>query len=725
MWSIKDINDNNKAFTLLETAVVIAVLGMILAAVLMPYNLWRKNQAIKTTEMNISTATAAITNFLVQRGRYPCPARIDASRGDADYGLEGICDDSDPNYPTITNPGGPTVAGTFADGYYYERGRRVVDMDPAPGPPVNAIPVVRRGALPFRTLGLSEDQSEDGYGMRLQYTINENLATTNKYVQESGAIRVTDVSGNSLVNPSDSAHYVIFSTGEDKAGGYSRDGILVGACDVTHKDGENCNTLSGGGASFADYIHATYSKTDGANHYDDSLKFYSSVETPLWRVADPTGLHIRDLIGAETGGRIGIGISNPVATLDVAGEIRADNGNSMVSELCSSGGSDCIDVSKFGDPAGNADYQCGGDYAVGISGSKPGGGIDCKPAEIKCPAGRKMKGIKPDGTPDCGTFDGCVSRNIVLCGANIVTLPTTNRLKWADLSSVGGTSDGWTPTVGYSYKERWKCAYGSWRREATTGICSCTPSVTTRNVACNDRWNGNWAGTIEVRTEVVCPSGNVIETEGPNTCICVPTSQNGTSSCPSGAAWTGTKITRNDWTCSSATSGSWSGWYVVPPDNYCTCAEGTTETQYFACQSGYKPNPNGIEKSRTYDCATLSWSSWTPTGSNDCVCDTSTPPDERTVMCIPPLVGNIIQRADWDCSLNGGLGGYGPWYDYQNNCGAVIYKYVAKTTAKAGAGPLPTSLGQACAPSEVGTQKPCSYPRAGGGYDHYDVCQCE
>ncbi len=721
MWSlIKSYFANqkcNKAFTMLETAVVITVLGIILASVLMPYNLWKKKQEIKITAQNVSIATNAITNFLIQHGRYPCPASLTATRGDANYGLEGVCDGSDPNYPPVN------TAGSFDGDYYYEKSHRAsVDIDPRPGTPVLTSPVIiRRGALPFRTLGLAEDQSEDGYGMRLNYVVTENLTVTGTFVKESGGISLKDGSGNSLLATPNSAHYLVFSSGRDKAGAYSRDGILVRKCILGRKDTENCNSFidtSTPPQPFADYLYAVYSESGGPNHYDDFLKFYSSVETPLWRVVGNTALHISDLIGANSGGKIGIGVASPSTTLEVAGEMRASNGNSMVDNACDGNNTDCIDVGKFGSETGHPDYECSNstEYAFGISGAKAGGGIDCKSLEITCPAGDKMLGVNPDGSLRCSGFTGCYPESKTLCGNLSVPLPKTNDGDWANLSAMGGSADGWTPVAGISYQERWRCQSGYWQRKATSGICTCTPGSSISTVPCNSRRDGNWTGNITLKTEILCPSGNSNVTEESNNCVCAPTTVNGIQNCPPGPWSGGPNNTKNEWICDSSTSGHWGGVTIIPPDK-CVCTP-QTEFKDYGCPTGYKKNPTGRVYKRTYNCATRTWNE---TFYNDkCVCDSSTPPKEWKENCPPPLSGQRTMRRNWRCSPPG----YGPAYVYDDtNCGIASYKYVPKSPGTPASGSLPISAYSTC--NIPGKKVSCSDLNVNGGYWHYNICVCE
>ena len=115
-----------RGYTLIELSVVMAVTGILVASFLSAYNLYVQQQVRMKTELNVSMVTSALSNYLIQKGRYPCPARMDALRTDADYGMETECnpvmncDDvaktcvDNPNYPVYTYGTCPTSGGAAA-----------------------------------------------------------------------------------------------------------------------------------------------------------------------------------------------------------------------------------------------------------------------------------------------------------------------------------------------------------------------------------------------------------------------------------------------------------------------------------------------------------------------------------------------------------------------------------------------------------------------------------
>jgi len=123
--------------------------------------------------------------------------------------------------------------------------------------------MVRIGAVPVRTLNIPDDFSGDAWANRITYAVTESMATDGLYDRTQGAISVIDSAGNSVINPVDSAHYVLVSHGFDGAGAYVMEGVVGSACDAATLDGENCNQDS--------VFRRTMLMGTGvaASHYDD------------------------------------------------------------------------------------------------------------------------------------------------------------------------------------------------------------------------------------------------------------------------------------------------------------------------------------------------------------------------------------------------------------------------------------------------------------------------
>lgn len=644
-------------YTLIEMAVVISVVGLLAASFISAYHIYTKTKTQIKTENNASAAMKQLSSYLIQKGRYPCPARMDLPRTDPQYGMESECDPlvtvplnpGDPIYPAAWTAG---TCGTGVDsGLCFETGDAAnpVDMIPSTtnvSPLGFAVPRVRRGMLPFRAMGLPEDQAVDGFGSRFHYAVTENLAVATTFVRKSGGIIIVDgqtPTPNELTPVDNRAHYALFSSGADRGNAYSYFGKQLRPCPAGTVDEENCDTAAD---SLAKYVAADFAPADGAAHFDDYIKFYTSVEIPLWKVADTSGFHIRDLVDAEAGGKIGIGLMNPQSTVDVAGEVRANEGNVLAAEVCDLDGSKCIPVSDFGSESDK--FKCpAGTYGRAFGDQMNGKYIKCVAnIEPGCPTGKMMVGVLANGEPDCRAIVTCPEQGDTLCSSTAAVQSYTIP------SKVEGTL--WSsPVVGVSRQRNYECNNGSWQTTSTTGLCTCTAVDEYISTACN-AWQGygNWTGTITRHHTITCPDG-VEDNQYTGTCVCEPTSQTQTVSCPSGL--TGNRIRQRDWICTAPDSGYWTAWTIVQDNCGCNPA---TQTQSLSCGTGYT---GSIEQHRDRQCPAGTWGSWI-TDSNTCTCTGAT--QNRTIGCTSPLTGTIQQHRDFNCGTNS----WGSWITDADNC---------------------------------------------------------
>ena len=723
-------------YTLIEFAIVLSVTGVLIAAFATAYNIYLKSQQQLTTENNATAVMSAVSNYLIQNGAYPCPARSNAKRTDADYGIATQCDPTKnvdngvtPAYPlslsypcSATSPGAGSVgctvgahaAGTCENGLCWEISDRV---------PALTKPLVRRGMVPFRTLGLAEDYALDGYKSRFAYGVTEALAVPGTYSISNGGVDVVDQFGTSMIKPptgstGGSGHFVLFSSGLDRAGAYSREGVVMFPCPTVGLDAENCNTSLIN--SQAVYRLAPYSESHLGSgtvadwHFDDSVKYFSTVQTPLWKIADSTGYHIVDLVNAGTLGVVGIKQPNPATavgayslTADVSGVVHTPT-NIDTAQLCPPGSSsNCFPVAhNIACPPGQS--------ATAI----PGGvnnplGLSCTVTpQVVCPkignVQTLMVGVTASNTLICASNSNCPVTNGTLCNpvpGTPYTLP----------AAATGTTQ--TVSAGFSYQENWKCVGGNWQRQSTSGICNCTPgSAVTNTTTCVNQYGtgaGTWTGNFTTTTTTTCSPYNV-SSATVNNCICTPTTQNQSNACPVG--YTGGPVTQTrNWTC-AANVGTWGSWTTT--GGTCTCNSSATQTQTIGCPTGY--TGSGILQKSTFNCAASppAWGPWV-TQTNSCVCDSSTT-DYQTIGCTAPLVGTKNQSRNYNCVTDS----WGPWTTYQDNCGSptFIWQAVSNQTGPFGA-PLSITMGNTCATQ--GTTASCSAPAGGGQYWHYDTCQCE
>jgi len=720
---------SQKGYTLIEMAIVFSVLGIIMSSFIAAYGLYQKNQRTMTTFSNANRVVEALGHYLVRNGRYPCPARMDVARDHVDYGMETNCADTS------------IAPGSCSNGLCIESGERTVNANPNPDTPVNITPRVRRGAVPFRILGLPEGIAEDGNKVRMYYAVTENLTDTDTYRKDAGGISILNEGDVSLVTPASSAHFVVFSVGDDRRGGVTRYGqeYLPCAAPTAAADALNCHTSGTDPHDKARYRIVEHSTGTTALHYDDYIRYYASVETPLWRVTGATSADIVDLIDAGAGGRIGVGVGAPSAALHVVGSVRtASSDPLMLREICDQDGNSCFMVDAISGDDTNpptAALQCNNPLHPSYDASRPyvvgfsNGQAECGTGEeaMRCPSGSILQGVTAAGALNCVSVTGCPALAVNMCFLNGV---------WEQAfipSGISGQNYN-TGVFGASFQRNYRCVNGSWALQSSSGSCTCTEVVDQIiNVTCSSIYGGpssGWTGTGTRTFSRSCPSG--VETYGPidgSGCGCVsqvgapenrtcqqsPFSYPTGFSCPVGQSPQQVR----DWNCTGPQAGAYTAYSAVPGSDCCSCTAGVRSTQWVSCGTGFSGSK---EQERFTTCP--GFTAWADTGTNSCTCNSSLfelrnsgCPDAGGV----PQVGVLEERRNWNCA--GEPPAWGDWFVVNNNCGPVSYQWVPKT---AGHGPYGIALGYT-AGTPCGTmndQAACSYP-ATGGYTHYDSCRCE
>lgn len=361
-------------YTIMQTAAVVVLAGLLVAVAAPIYRNWQANALTERTASNLDVVMDAISAFRVQNGRYPCPAPVNVARTDPTYGTETDCADT-----------ASVAANSFSAtaGYYVESG---------------VTTRIRRGAVPFRDLNLPELLSEDGYHNRLQYAVTESQAVLATYTRTGGSVFVGDNGTPRVAVTSAPAQFVVFSSGQDKAGAYTHEGKLAIPCPTIGLDAFNCNFADNDG-----YRFGQAAKVAGAGHFDDMIRISSSAGEPLWIATGATGEDVRDT-GLASAMGIGGQPTSTVVRLDVADNMRAQA--SVRSEkICEKDGSACFGAEKIAEPLGVAEMKCpkpsdppGFIFAHKIA----NGEIECRPyAAYTCPANTVLVGMNGAGVPVC------------------------------------------------------------------------------------------------------------------------------------------------------------------------------------------------------------------------------------------------------------------------------------------------------------------------------------
>jgi hypothetical protein len=211
--TFRDLLAQKAGFSLIATALLIIVIGSALSLGAKFYDLWQNYKTETITTERIDDIQSSLETFLVENGRYPCPAALDAPLDSSGFGVETQCGDT-----------APVASGTY----------RALGRDNRK---------VRTGSVPVRTMGLPDEYIADGYSHRYIYSVTEIYADSGNPAPEGdkGAIYLRDPNGNKATSTDGNLAQMVYSMGWDKNGAYDVSGILQKPCDSSAAAGENCD----------------------------------------------------------------------------------------------------------------------------------------------------------------------------------------------------------------------------------------------------------------------------------------------------------------------------------------------------------------------------------------------------------------------------------------------------------------------------------------------------
>lgn len=262
----------SQGFSLVELSVVVAIMSVVAVLGLEGAANFVNRTSGALTKERLVVVDDAVDRFFKVYGRLPCPAVVTDVPTASTYGYEN-CTIS--VFPTTLPAGNYTVL--IGGG-------------------------LMKGAVPFRSLGISAPYALDGFGNKINYVVTKNLTSTGggtaagtNYRFASSGFGTQDQNGVAGIEirtgvleqpcggaappkcqvvaapPTDGAAYILYSNGADKRGAYSARGSLQlgstiqGSCTPSptasyspRVDSQNCTdrsaagqaalTVSGGGA---------------------------------------------------------------------------------------------------------------------------------------------------------------------------------------------------------------------------------------------------------------------------------------------------------------------------------------------------------------------------------------------------------------------------------------------------------------------------------------------
>ncbi|MCE7886834.1 MAG: hypothetical protein DYH13_04930 [Alphaproteobacteria bacterium PRO2] len=349
--------------TLIDVALLMIMLGLILVPLISQYNRWKMDNERGLTNQRYAAIDKAISDFYFENDRYPCPARMDRSAADADYGKEA-CNDADLKFSSGT---------------------------------------VMIGAVPFATLKIPTETGLDGWSNKITYAVTAIQADP-AATFGPGAIRVRGrqqlgeyecTAGISDYDPPGALHYVFVSHGPTGLGAFTADGIPRAACanPGTAADAANCINDN-------QFTHSVcMGSSTGPDFYDDIVAIKGNIPSKMWKDSISA---TQDIISnAES---VGINNTDPQAALHVKGNIKALNTDSNT--ICAEDGSGCFTATMIGgtDPLMKCNSNPGATSSamsgIGEARAKCQSGYTA--FKVECPDGQFIQRLEADGGLVCG-----------------------------------------------------------------------------------------------------------------------------------------------------------------------------------------------------------------------------------------------------------------------------------------------------------------------------------
>jgi len=285
----KQKNYGQQGFSLIETTIVIVVMGLIITPIFGLITIEeRKRKQVERVEKQKSILTA-FSLFVKRNNAYPCPAAPALSPDSDDYGAA----------MTGTSPGACVV------------GNGLVEDGGGAG--------VFIGTVPVKTLGLPLRYIANPSDAKYIYAVTGILTNPSTFNGGGGQITVVDENDQEFLGAGGftqpKLHFVLVDPGNDYKGAYTKDGtVVVSECTGNKLDVENCD----GDAVFRDAPFSNAHISD--SFFDDYIEFSVVYEDSTFWIANPDENDAGKMnISNRNIGNIGIGTERPQEKLHVVG----------------------------------------------------------------------------------------------------------------------------------------------------------------------------------------------------------------------------------------------------------------------------------------------------------------------------------------------------------------------------------------------------------------------
>jgi type II secretory pathway pseudopilin PulG len=281
--TLSTFKNDETGLTLIDVSIMLLIIGILTTPMMQAYNLWQQRAKINNTEASLATTAEAVNNFYFLNDYYPCPADPTLGPDNPNYGMPDT--DSDPVAPNCLRP--------VVDGIVF-------------------------GAIPFKSLKMTPDETLDGYQHKLVYAVTATQTKASTFTPTGGTIQVNQVplnaDGECSNNPpalKDASYakvqILFYSLGEDGIGAYNENGKLIQACNTSASADQVQNCDQSNRVFVDNFCRAT--NTTGSRYFDDILygAYLAYIEAPtkIWdNSTDPQDIGTKNLF---------VGIGTPPA----------------------------------------------------------------------------------------------------------------------------------------------------------------------------------------------------------------------------------------------------------------------------------------------------------------------------------------------------------------------------------------------------------------------------